>query len=198
MKILDKLLSRESIFKKSEVSLLEHLLTFCFAKKVKKGQCILHEGDINDKMFYIQSGFFRVYSIENDKEINTWFVGAGDFILSINSFYHEVPTIEYIEALEDSEVFSIRKDLYFMLLKNHHKLAIFTINELMENLCEFQEQCRILRQMNAESKYRFLAEKKPKIINKISQKHLASFLGIDITYMSKIIKHAQAEIVSQN
>jgi len=198
MKILDKLLSRESIFKKSEVSLLEHILTFAFARKVKKGQCILHEGDVNDKMFYIQSGFFRVYEVEKEKEINTWFVGSGDFILSIHSFYHEVPTTEYIEALEDSEVFSIRKDLYFLLLKNHHKLAMFTINELMENLCEFQQQCRILRQMNAESKYRFLAEKKPKIINKISQKHLASFLGIDITYMSKIIKHAQAEIVSQN
>ena len=41
--------------------------------------------------------------------------------------------------------------------------------------------------MNAEKKYEFLLKKKPDILNRLSQKHIASFLGIETTYLSKII-----------
>jgi hypothetical protein len=43
--------------------------------------------------------------------------------------------------------------------------------------------------MNAEKKYAFLKENKPEIIEKVSQKHIASFLGIETTYLSKIISN---------
>lgn len=188
MKLLDRLLGNEFFFKKKELSLLEEFVSFLFSRNIKKGECILKEGVVNNKIFYIQSGFLRVYVNEDGKEINTWFVKEGDFIMSVNSFHKEIPSKEYIEALEDSVVLSITKDIWYMLMRNNNKLALFSINELFANLCEYQNQCQFLRYMTAEERYAYLVEQKPDIIERISQKHLASFLGIDITYLSKILK----------
>lgn len=76
-----------------------------------------------------------------------------------------------------------------MLLRNNHKLALFTVNELMTNIAEFSAQSEMLRMMNAEEKYAFLRSHKGDILDRISQKHLASYLGTDTTYLSKIISN---------
>jgi CRP-like cAMP-binding protein len=187
MNIIDRVLGLEKFFKKKDLPLLEQLATLPFSKKIKKGDHILNAGDINKHIFYVQSGLFRVYLLNDDKEVNTWFVQEGEFITSLKSFHKEIPTNEYIQALEDSVVLTIRKDIAFMVLKNNHKFALFAIDELFENLCEYSDQCDMLRYMTSEKRYLFLKEKKPKILNRLSQKHLASYIGVDSTYLSKIV-----------
>ena len=66
---------------------------------------------------------------------------------------------------------------------------MFAINELYIKLCEYSDQCQLLRFMSAEKKYEFLASQKPEILSRLSQKHIASFLGIETTYLSKIISN---------
>lgn len=187
MNIIDRVLGLEKFFKKKDLPLLEQLATLPFSKKIKKGDHILNAGDINKHIFYVQSGLFRVYLLNDDKEVNTWFVQEGEFITSLKSFHKEIPTNEYIQALEDSVILAIRKDVAFMVLKNNHKFALFAIDELFENLCEYSDQCDMLRYMTSEKRYLFLKEKKPKILNRLSQKHLASYIGVDSTYLSKIV-----------
>lgn len=187
MNIIDRVLGLEKFFKKKDLPLLEQLATLPFSKKIKKGDHILNAGDINKHIFYVQSGLFRVYLLNDDKEVNTWFVQEGEFITSLKSFHKEIPTNEYIQALEDSVVLTIRKDIAFMVLKNNHKFALFAIDELFDNLCEYSDQCDMLRYMTSEKRYLFLKEKKPKILNRLSQKHLASYIGVDSTYLSKIV-----------
>jgi plasmid maintenance system antidote protein VapI len=43
--------------------------------------------------------------------------------------------------------------------------------------------------MTAEKKYEFLKMIRPEIIDRLSQKHIASFLGVETTYLSKIISN---------
>ena len=187
MNIIDRVLGLEKFFKKKDLPLLEQLATLPFRKKIKNGDHILNAGDINKHIFYVQSGLFRVYLLNDDKEVNTLFVQEGEFITSLKSFHKEIPTNEYIQALEDSVVLTILKDIAFMVLKNNHKFALFAIDELFENLCEYSDQCDMLRYMTSEKRYLFLKEKKPKILNRLSQKHLASYIGVDSTYLSKIV-----------
>lgn len=47
--------------------------------------------------------------------------------------------------------------------------------------------------MNAESRYSYLYEKQSEIFNRLSQKQLASFLGVETTYLSKIISKYKKE-----
>jgi hypothetical protein len=59
----------------------------------------------------------------------------------------------------------------------------------MANIAEFATQASVLRLMTGEKKYEYLKTHKSDIIDRISQKHLASYLGVDTTYLSKIINN---------
>lgn len=187
MNIINRVIGLEKFFKKKDIPLLEQLATLPFTKKIKKGNHILHAGDVNKHIFYVQSALFRVYLLNDDKEVNTWFVKEGEFITSVKSFHKQEPATEYIQALEDSVVLSIRKDVVDMVLKSNHKFALFAIDELFNNLCEYSDQCDMLRYMTSEKRYLFLKERKPEILERLSQKHLASYIGVDSTYLSKIV-----------
>lgn len=187
MNIIKKVLTTGNFFANKDLPLLEQLASLLFVKKLKKKEILLNEGKVNTKMYYVQKGLLRVYVIDEGKEINTWFVKEGEFINSIPSFYYEIPSDEYIEAIEDCEIVEIKKSTYEWMLKNNLKLALFAIDQLYIYLCEYHDQCKSLRFMNAEKKYEFLLKKKPDILNRLSQKHIASFLGIETTYLSKII-----------
>lgn len=190
MNIIEKALQGNRFFTKKDLFLVEKLASFLFSKKVKKKELLLKEGEVNDRMFYVQKGLLRVYFINDDgKEINTWFVKEGEFVYACHSFHYQIPSEEYIEAMEDCVIMTIKKETWLMLLRNNHKLALFTVNELMANIAEFATQASVLRLMTGEKKYEYLITHKRDIMDRISQKHLASYLGVETTYLSKIINN---------
>jgi CRP-like cAMP-binding protein len=190
MNIIEKALQGNRFFTKKDLFLVEKLASFLFSKKVNKKELLLKEGEVNDRMFYVQKGLLRVYFINDDgKEINTWFVKEGEFVYACHSFHYQIPSEEYIEAMEDSVIMTIKKETWLLLLRNNHKLALFTVNELMANIAEFATQASVLRLMTGEKKYEYLKTHKSDILERISQKHLASYLGVETTYLSKIINN---------
>jgi CRP-like cAMP-binding protein len=190
MNIIEKALQGNRFFTKKDLFLVEKLASFLFSKKVNKKELLLKEGEVNDRMFYVQKGLLRVYFINEDgKEINTWFVKEGEFVYACHSFHYQIPSEEYIEAMEDSVIMTIKKETWLLLLRNNHKLALFTVNELMANIAEFATQASVLRLMTGEKKYEYLKTHKSDILERISQKHLASYLGVETTYLSKIINN---------
>jgi CRP-like cAMP-binding protein len=172
---------------KFNLPVFKQFVSFFLLKKVKKKEFLLKAGEVNENLFFVKKGLLRVYLEYEGREINTWFVREDEFILSVDSFHLNTPSREYIQALEDCEILSIKKSTYEMLIKGNHNAALTTINELYTKLCEFQHQCVSLRFMSAEKKYEYLVKDKREIINRLSQKHIASFLGIETTYLSKII-----------
>lgn len=184
---------RSSVEKKTEHPVIKKIASLLHQKKIKKRECVLKAGEVNTNIIYVKSGMLRAYLIYEGKEVNTWFINENDFFLSMNSYYYDIPSHESVEALENSEIITISKVTYETLLKVNHKLSLFAVNELYIKLCEYQDQCLLLRFMSAERKYAFLRENKPEIVEKVSQKHLASFLGIETTYLSKIIANYKKE-----
>ncbi len=187
MNIIEKVLESGISFHKKERHIVEKLVSLMFTKKYKKKEYLLKEGDICKEIFYVQKGLLRVYIINDGKEVNTWFVKEGDFITSISSYHKQRPSEHYIDALEDCEIITIKKATLDFIMKNNHKAALFANNELFNKLCDYQEQASALRFMSAENRYSYLFEKQAAIFSRLSQKHLASFLGVDTTYLSKII-----------
>jgi CRP-like cAMP-binding protein len=187
MNIIEKSLESGLFFQPKDRTIIEKLVGLMFTKKVKKKEYLVREGEVCKEIFYVQKGLLRVYIINDGKEVNTWFVKEGDFITSISSFHKQRPSEHYIDALEDCEIISIKKTTLDFIMKNNHKAALFANNELFNKLCDYQEQASALRFMSAENRYSYLFEKQSAIFSRLSQKHLASFLGVDTTYLSKII-----------
>jgi CRP-like cAMP-binding protein len=184
-------LTQESIFQHKDLHIIDKLVALLFAKKIKKKDYLLRQGEICKEIFYVQKGLLRVYLINDGKEVNTWFVKEGDFITSISSYHKQKPSDHYIDAIEDCEIISIKKSTLDFIMKNNHKAALFATNELFNKLCEYQDQASALRFMSAENRYNYLYEKEREIFDRLNQKQLASFLGIDTTYLNKIIRKTE-------
>lgn len=189
MNLINKIITSGKFYNLKEIPKLEYITNFFFTKNVKKKEVLLSQGEINDKIFYVQKGLLRVYLIYEGKEINTWFVKEGEFINSVPSYYHEIPSEEYIEAIEESEIIVIKKTTYNWLLKSNSKLAFFAMDQMFLYLCEYHDQCQYLRFLSAEKRYEYLRNKKGDVLNRLSQKHIASFLGVETSYLSKIISN---------
>jgi CRP-like cAMP-binding protein len=183
----------KNVGRKTDSPIFKQFMSFFKTKKVKKKEFLLKEGEINDEIFYVKKGILRLYLIYEGREINTWFVKEDEFIIAVKSFYHSSPSQEFIQAVEDCEILTIKKNTYELLIKSNHKFALYAIDELFLKLCEFQDQAQSLRFMNAEKKYEFLITLKKNIVSRLSQKHIASFLGIENTYLSKIVSNYKNE-----
>lgn len=189
MEIFNQFTQEKTHLKKTELQVIQSIYSYLDFKKIKKKELILKSGQVFNKIVYVKKGLLRVYVVKDGKEVNTWFVDEDDLFISMNSFYKSIPTQENIQALEDTEIITIDKNKYELLLKENHELCLFVIDELYQKLCDYQDQCISLRLMNAEKKYEFLKENRPEIMEKLSQKHIASFLGVETTYLSKIVSN---------
>lgn len=173
--------------KNDNFAYLQKFLSYFVSKKIKKGDFILKPGDVNEHVIFVKKGILRAYLIHSGKEYNTWFTSDDEFFISANSFYYGLPTREYIQAIEDTELLMVNKKIYHTVIKINHSAMMYSVNYLKYTLCEYQEQCLGLRFMSAEKRYEFLVNSKQQILDRLSQKHIASFLGIEETYLSKIV-----------
>jgi CRP/FNR family transcriptional regulator, anaerobic regulatory protein len=193
MKLSERLSKSPYFFKGSNSVFFDWFLKLVYSRKVKKGEFIIEEGEICDKLYYIEKGLVRIYRIEGDKEITTWFTKEGDFVTTVNSFHFGLPSKEYFEAIEDSVIYYINKKSYLYLVELSTDFAKFSIDELLTNLCEYQNQCEFLRTLSAQDRLKYIENKYPYLLTRVKQKYLCSFLNIEATYLSKLMNPKSAE-----
>lgn len=193
MKLSERLSQSSYFFKGNNSLFFDWFLKLVYSRKVKKGEFIICEGEICDKLFYIEKGLVRIYRMEGDKEITTWFTKEGDFVTTVNSFHFGHPSKECFEAIEDSVIYYITKKSYLYLVELSTNFAKFSIHELFNNLCEYQNQCEFLRTLSAQDRLKYIEKNYPFLLTRVKQKYLCSFLNIEATYLSKLMKTKNAE-----
>lgn len=189
MRVAEKFLSSEYFKLGKSNQFIDWLIQLSISKKIKKGEFLLTEGDICDKIYYVEKGIIRIYRTEQAKEITTWFAKEGDFITNANSFHFGKPSRENFEALEDCVVYGTDRKTYRFLIEKSSSFALFSVHELFSNLCEFENQCEFLRTLTAKERIDYIAENYPYLLTRVRNKYLASFLNIETTYLSKLLKN---------
>lgn len=155
-------------------------------REVRKGDTLLNEGEICRYLYFIDEGLVRCYYYKDHKEICAWFQTEGNAIISFDSFYGQVPSTEYIEALEDCKLYRVsHADLHYMyntyLESNIHRAV------LTENYYRILWKCFYnVRLTSASERYRFFIENFPQWVNRVPRKDIAAFLGITPGHLSRI------------
>ena len=119
------------------------------------------------------------------------FAFADWWITDMRCFVKQLPSDTYIQALEESEVGEISKSSFDQLFEKIPKFErLFRI--LMQN-AYIREQTRMLEHLTctAEARYEKYISKYPQIEQLVSQKHIASYLGITPEFLSFTKKKAQ-------
>ncbi|WP_272148600.1 Crp/Fnr family transcriptional regulator [Tenacibaculum aiptasiae] len=157
--------------------------------KVKKGDFLINSGKIVNHYYLVEKGFLRSFVIDvKGNEVTTNFYGKGAIILEETSFFLRTPTKEYIQVMEDAELWTKDFDTFQEHFNFSEKYREWGRAHLSKNFFEFKQRSLAMITETAKERYQDLVENSPEIIQKASLKHIASFLGITDTSLSRIRK----------
>ena len=154
--------------------------------EIKKKDFVLTEGHICRHIYFIEIGLLRCFHSHNDKEISSAFMKEGDFIVSAMSFFDQSISRESIQALEDCCLFSLSYDELQFAYSNFPDFN--TLGRILtEHYYQLSQQSLFsLRMHTAREKYLFLRIHFPQILQRVSSKHISSYLGITEETLSRI------------
>lgn len=168
--------------------LAAHLRSKIKLFRYRKGEMILREGAICNHIFYIEKGLVRSYYILNGKDVSNWFMKEGDIYISVLSFLRRIASTDNIIALEDSEFWGIThtelEETYRLFPEFHNHGRLIT----GEYYCRSEERHQAILRQKPEDKYDRLMQTDPDLVQRISNKHLASFLNVGDRTFSLIRK----------
>ncbi len=153
---------------------------------MEKGTFWLKAGRYCNKMSFIQQGLFRVYVIQEDKEITQWIGTGGYFITDVSSFMLRSLSRFNIHALTDTTLFTIDLEQYETLGKIVPKWN--ELEKLFICKCFVTIENRVLDliSMSAEERYKQLFEQNKELFNLVPLQYLASMLGMTPETFSRI------------
>ena len=156
-------------------------------KQFKAKTILLSSGEIANCTYFVNSGILRSFNInDNIIEHVLHFACEGWWIGDMYSYISEKPGNLFIEVLEDAEVVVISKENHKELYKEIPKLERF-FRILAENsLVAHQERLMDNLSLSAEERFEKMCKKYPTLIQKVAQKHLASYIGVTPEFFSKM------------
>lgn len=153
----------------------------------EKDTIILEIGEVNDKLFFVEKGVLQEFSYQEQDQTNThWLMPEGSFVYSTISFIEEVPTEMGIKALEKVNLLAISKEnlqkLYIEIPQMERVGRLVT----EQNLIVYEKFLHLMRYKNSQEKLDWFENTFPTLINRVSLKHIASYLNIRAETLSRI------------
>jgi CRP-like cAMP-binding protein len=159
-------------------------------KKFRKNEFLLREGEVCKFGIFVAKGCLRLYSIDKKGEEHIVQFALEDWWISdISSMITGKPSIYNIDALEDSEVLSIDKPSFEKFIAYSPKFEKTFNFGSQKSRIALQERVTAFLTMTAEEKYLYMIKSYPNIVQRVPQRHIASFLGITPESLSRVRKN---------
>lgn len=182
--------SFKDIFKKFKFlkpSDLFFLYKISTLKYFERDQIIAEKGKLCNEVYFIRKGIIRTYILTSEgKEKTTRLALERDFTSPAASFLQNKPSEEYLFTVEDCKVvaFNIAK---LNEEANTNTRITRMLNEfLKEAFMEAVYRIEFFGALSPEERYKQLLTESPKLIKRVPQKYLASFLGVTEVSLSRI------------
>lgn len=156
-------------------------------KKARKRQFLLNAGDVCQNMIFVERGLLRSFSDDrNGSEHIMQFATEGWWISDMSSFFSRESSMYNIEALEESELLLMSKEVMDEVLNEVPPMQRYFLNLMQNHIIALQRRINVVQSMSAEETYLKLMEVNPELINRASQQHIASYLGITPETLSRV------------
>jgi CRP/FNR family transcriptional regulator, anaerobic regulatory protein len=155
-------------------------------KEYPKKHVLLQADKISNHVYVMLKGIARSSYLKDGEDITSRFMPENFIITSFMSFYSRKPGAETIDLLEDSVVAEIH---YNDVQKIYHDFIEFNFvgRTLTEHYFSLAEQRTIyLRKTSAEEKFQFFLDTHAALVNRVSSKHIASYLGLSPETLSRL------------
>jgi CRP-like cAMP-binding protein len=167
---------------------LQYLKEHIYPCSFGRGKLLLKAGQVCENVYFIKKGVVRGFIKEGQKDITTWITAENEMVTSISGLDIQGPGIENIQAIEDCELLALSSTNIQNLYQQFPEFNIVIRKLLQQYYRDAEGRAFIVRLTNAESKYRHFIAHRSQLVNRISLKYIASFLGITLETLSRVRK----------
>jgi len=167
----------------------EEIANIFSPKEIKKSDFLLKEGRISNEYFFLENGFIRAFA--NDVEgndVTTNFYSAGQVVFEVSSFFNRTIAKENFQAIVDCDGWYITYEQLNNLFHSMHDFRDFGRSILVKGFSSLKIRMLSMITETAEQRYDALLKTNPEIFQHAALKHMASYLGITDTSLSRIRK----------
>ena len=154
--------------------------------KLKKGECLLKAGRRCDTLSFVQEGMLRMFTLADGKEVTQWISTPGYFATDLSSFVYESISRWTIQALVDTEAFSISKTDYQRIGEIVPRWDKLEKLFLIKCFTTLEERIFSHLSMTAEERYESFFESNRELFNQVPLQYIASILGMTPETLSRI------------
>ncbi|MES2389001.1 MAG: Crp/Fnr family transcriptional regulator [Bacteroidota bacterium] len=162
----------------------------CFrALHISKGDFLLREGQVSDTYYFLESGFMRAFAINTEgNDITTGFYSPGRVVFEVASFFNRLPSGENLLALTDCRGYVLSFEELNRLFHSMPEFREFGRSILVKGFAELKQRMLATITETAPDRYNALVKANPEILQHVPLKHIATFLGITDSSLSRIRK----------
>lgn len=167
---------------------VKNVSAFFHFQTLKKGGFLLQDNQYCNTLSFIQSGFLRIFARTENKEVTQWISSKGYFITDLSSFIFETNARWNIQALVDTEIYTITKSDYKKLHEIVPKWAELENLFLAKCFTILEDRIFAHLSMTAEERYQVFFDQNKELFNQVPLQFIASMLGMTPETFSRIRK----------
>ena len=168
----------------------DYFISLLESQQAVKGESILSIGESCTFIHFVNSGMLRAYFLnEKGKDTTVMFAKSDWWITDMHGFARQKSAMITIEVLSEALLWRLSKQNMESLCKRIAKFERF-FRIIMQN-AYIREQLRNIQNLSqpAEERYYHFLAKYPDIAGQVTQKQIASYLGITPEFLSNIRAH---------
>jgi CRP-like cAMP-binding protein len=156
--------------------------------KHKKNNWLEFENKIPGNLYFINSGFVRVFHYENGNEITSHINCPPGFITSFSSFLNQKTSKDNVKCVTDCDLLKINRKNLDILDQKSPDWNIFSKIIYEKSLLYNEQRIQDMITCTADERYHNLMKNHPEIIQNVPLQYIASYLGIEPQSLSRIRK----------
>lgn len=168
---------------------LNNILEFHRKVEFEKGEFILERGQVANRYLIIQSGLMRSYIYDfNGNDVTTDFFIEKEIVIEVSSLFQRKPSKEYIQAISDCSCYQIDFNDFQELFHSIENFREWGRAWLSQSLFHFKKRSISIISESAKYRYLTLLKERPQVVSRVPLKHIASYLEVTDTSLSRIRK----------
>lgn len=152
-----------------------------------KNEFFVREGKVSNDYLFLEEGCMRAFTHDTDgNEVTTYFYTKNKYVFEVSSLFMRINSTESIQALTNCTGYCISFETLNQLFHASPEFREFGRMMLVKAFAAFKQRTLELINKQAEERYENLIATDKAVFQYAQLKHIASYLGITDTSLSRI------------